>query len=820
MINTAKRVVSVILMFTILMFAIPLNGNFNKKVYAASNEETIFYYLKNELGLNTAAACGILSNINSESSFNPTSSCIDTNGLTSYGICQWNGSRYNNLRTWCSDNGYSYSSLSGQLAFLKYELNTSYKTRYNYMKNNISNSASGAYEGGLYWAAKFEVCAEKYRNGRAVRARDVYWPKYGGHPPVIITPTISTDKESYIQGDTVNASWAASPSDSNISHYWINVIAPDGTWIHEGNMYLETSYSFIASQIGEYTVRIYATPKGSKEGEGSLSDEKKITVNSATWYGSLSPVNFGDKFDAVILAKEPWITLRSLGSENNYNVILQSEQGITSEMWRFERQSNGSYIITNFATGRVLDAYGLGTTDFTNVFTDEYNGGDNQKWFIYEKNGGYVLRPAYSDMVLDVDNAIFKSGTNIEIHTQNDSSAQTFALYYENPTYGIPKVGKVNANVNINEESGKYCVELNIDRGSYIDNQQVYRSKDKENWEEISSGKNENNLTIIDEGTDTDTTYYYKVKYSNRYYSIESDIVSIKTPQILISIPTYPTYEPITETINPSENITDEINTDYELPTNSTEDITDGTETYYITTNPMEETTITETEHTEQNTKTIPDIHIGDVNVTMSSAGHVISIPVYIYNDTHIDFSELGMEYEFDKNLKFEKVCEGELQPLELIKDNKLMVAATSSEDKNSSGMLYYIDFKLPDNLKGGDVFNISAKLITFTNSNEDSLKANVYSGAIKIMGPCTGETENTELTTDSFSNYGDINLDKQISIADAVLLNKYLVNSASLSEQGMVNADAYYDGKITSDDTLAILKLIVGTYDSLPVNP
>lgn len=43
-------------------------------------------------------------------------------------------------------------------------------------------------------------------------------------------------------------------------------------------------------------------------------------------------------------------------------------------MWRFNRQSDGSYVITNFATGRVLDAYGLGTTDFTNVFTDEYNG--------------------------------------------------------------------------------------------------------------------------------------------------------------------------------------------------------------------------------------------------------------------------------------------------------------------------------------------------------------------------------------------------------------------------------------------------------------
>ena len=67
---------------------------------------------------------------------------------------------------------------------------------------------------------------------------------------------------------------------------------------------------------------------------------------------------------------------------------------------------------------------------------------------------------------------------------------------------------------------------------------------------------------------------------------------------------------------------------------------------------------------------------------------------------------------------------------------------------------------------------------------------------------------------------YGDVNLDGSVTIADAVLLNKYLVNSAALSDQGMTNADAYFDEKITSDDTLAILKLIVGTYNSLPINP
>lgn len=96
----------------------------------------------------------------------------------------------------------------------------------------------------------------------------------------LVTPTISTDKSSYNIGDTVNISWAASPSGSNLSHYWLNVIAPDGTWIYGGTMNKETSYSFVASQAGDYSITTYATPIGSKEGENSLTDTKTISVKS------------------------------------------------------------------------------------------------------------------------------------------------------------------------------------------------------------------------------------------------------------------------------------------------------------------------------------------------------------------------------------------------------------------------------------------------------------------------------------------------------------------------------------------------------------
>lgn len=92
------------------------------------------------------------------------------------------------------------------------------------------------------------------------------------------------------------------------------------------------------------------------------------------------------------------------------------------------------------------------------------------------------------------------------------------------------------------------------------------------------------------------------------------------------------------------------------------------------------------------------------------------------------------------------------------------------------------------------------------------------------VTNPNPTEEPTTEPTTGSdvviTVTSGDVNLDNNVSIADAVLLNKYLVNSATLNDAQKAAADAYNDGKLDSTDTLAILKFIVGTYDQLPQKP
>ena len=112
----------------ILAAIVPLSASAS----TSNNKSEIFKQLTTKLDLNPAAACGIMANIEHESDFDPTLVIVDTNGLLSGGLCQWNGGRFSNLQNFCYNNGYNYLSIEGQLAFLKHELSSgSYGYIYN-----------------------------------------------------------------------------------------------------------------------------------------------------------------------------------------------------------------------------------------------------------------------------------------------------------------------------------------------------------------------------------------------------------------------------------------------------------------------------------------------------------------------------------------------------------------------------------------------------------------------------------------------------------------------------------------------------------------
>lgn len=201
---------------------------------AYPNEGAVYNYITSDMGLSTAAACGIMANIQAESSFNPKAKSPGG----SYGICQWTGSRFTDLQTYCTNNSLDYTSLEAQLAFLNYELTVTYKTIWNHMKNNISNTEEGAYDAGYYWCYYFERPLKKEEASviRGNLAKNTYWNKYKTgavestdvtitpgqplvptltvspdetvSPPAVEKRRITADKKfSFIVGDTISVNY-------------------------------------------------------------------------------------------------------------------------------------------------------------------------------------------------------------------------------------------------------------------------------------------------------------------------------------------------------------------------------------------------------------------------------------------------------------------------------------------------------------------------------------------------------------------------------------------------------------------------------------
>ena len=150
--NKIKRIAAALLAVLFMAAFVP-----QTEVSAASerqiNEIKVYNYLIGKMGLNTAAACGLMANVQEESNFNVKEKG-DHN--TSLGLFQWHLGRKANLIKYCEKKGYDYQSVEGQLSYLEYELKKSYKGVYNYIKS-VDNTAAGAYDAGYYWCYHYEV---------------------------------------------------------------------------------------------------------------------------------------------------------------------------------------------------------------------------------------------------------------------------------------------------------------------------------------------------------------------------------------------------------------------------------------------------------------------------------------------------------------------------------------------------------------------------------------------------------------------------------------------------------------------------------------
>ena len=140
------------------------------------NKAEVFTYLTEEMGLSTAAACGVMANIEYESEFDPTAR---GDGGASYGLCQWYSSRQEALRRFCEESGLDEDSVAGQMAYLQHELETGYTYVLDYIRS-VEDSPSGAYDAAWYWCCYFEIPSDREYKAmeRGDLASETYYPEY------------------------------------------------------------------------------------------------------------------------------------------------------------------------------------------------------------------------------------------------------------------------------------------------------------------------------------------------------------------------------------------------------------------------------------------------------------------------------------------------------------------------------------------------------------------------------------------------------------------------------------------------------------------
>ncbi len=216
--NTIKRVVLTLLLAALIFTqAAPAA----QAIYIAltpspvtgkSAETAVYEYLTGTMGLNEAAACGVLANIQAESGFNYDAyGDYDGDTPTSYGLCQWHYSRWDRLKTFCANNGLEESSLNAQLRYMEYELKNYYPMVYNYLRG-VDNTADGAYDAGYYWCYYYENPSNKLEKSaqRGSTAATTYWAVYAPEPDNSVDYT-ETDAYGYYKVTTDGVSIRSTP---------------------------------------------------------------------------------------------------------------------------------------------------------------------------------------------------------------------------------------------------------------------------------------------------------------------------------------------------------------------------------------------------------------------------------------------------------------------------------------------------------------------------------------------------------------------------------------------------------------------------------
>ena len=671
-------------------------------------------------------------------------------------------------------------------------------------------------------------------------------PNYSGNPILpepLATPTISTDKSSYTVGDTVYLSWAASPANSNLSHYWLTVIAPDGTWVYGGTMNLETSYSFVASQAGDYAITTYATPKGSLEGEGSLTDTATITVNAP------KPIEFYCSSTDFLVSTD-WEDVKSQDIEFWY---YNYTEGVTIGFEHGENQ-------------KTICEWGEWENDSITLTVTAIEGCENgtELLTVYLKNTETGERLAEKTLsVKMLNDAVYSSESAVTIHkTENETKQIIF-------TYDCVSASSLY---------------IHADPDSY-DNVSL-------DWGEWSNSQLPLTLEGISSGIDN--IVFEMIDY-NTGEVLATTTVQVEVIENKCTVKWNSNYEggPINYTeYTVGDKFGSAANT---ININRPGFIFEGW--YASGTKITADTIVPNQDELTLYARWKADgvyVSIDTVELTLDeliAADYKVTVPVRVSGSGGWRELGYGVSWDTDELLTISNISTGEPikeastkgivmhVPAVNYETGLLWAGAIASVDESDyttqiyveDGIISYITFTINPSAVAGDMYIITAldtspegTRAIISTANGGDMNYNVSDGAIIIKEnpvtttttittttattttttiKTTGEEKNNSVTTTTTTKttttttktttttttatttndaemYGDVNADTVVNLVDAVTLNKYLAKAIDLTDTQLANADCCKDKVLNGADATALIRYLVRIITELPINP
>ncbi len=251
----------------------------------------------------------------------------------------------------------------------------------------------------------------------------------------MMSPNVRTNQSVYTHDSKITLSWnqCLGASSYRVIIWKAGENGENATPIFSQDVGQTYSYTINSLENGNYTIYVTAS------GIGYGSSNCKIIVADNTF--SDTPADLGDDFYAVILTWNEWKPIAN-DYEVDSLVRLQTgehEKNSAHQLWRFQRQSDGSYAIRSLQDAHCLefdDNTPIGDENHPVSADNVWWNGACQKWWIYKSsNGGYFFKSShYSSqgwyMTLKDDNS--EDGTPITMCSLTRKDNQSWGIYKGN----------------------------------------------------------------------------------------------------------------------------------------------------------------------------------------------------------------------------------------------------------------------------------------------------------------------------------------------------------------------------------------------------